>query len=103
MTTAVITAPVPPPTIAPMPTIANAGTLRGGINPVLFSAAANAPPSVAPMNSEGEKMPPDDPEPRLKDVATSFETNSSARNQATPWPPVRIDCTVAYPTQSTKY
>ena len=47
------------------------------------------------MNREGEKMPPDEPEPRLSDVASSFEPNSNARNQATPWPPVRMDCTVA--------
>ena len=44
--------------------------------------AAKAPPSVAPMNSDGEKMPPDEPEPRLSEVASSLQTNSSASSQA---------------------
>ena len=33
---------------------------------------------VAPMNSEGEKMPPEEPEPRLSEVASSLQTNSSS-------------------------
>ena len=43
--------------------------------------AAKAPPSVAPMNSDGEKMPPDEPEPRLSEVASSLQTNSRTSSQ----------------------
>ena len=71
MATAVITAPVPPPTIAPMPTMAKAGTLSCSGRAAL-NRAAKAPPRVAPMKSEGEKMPPDEPEPRLSDVANAL-------------------------------
>ena len=45
-------------------------------------ADAKAPPIVAPMNSEGEKIPPDEPEPRLTVVANSLQTNNSASSQA---------------------
>ena len=66
-----------------MPTMANAGhadrqTGKDGDG----SSPANAPPSVAPMNSDGEKMPPDEPEPRLNDVASSLQAYSSNRNHA---------------------
>jgi hypothetical protein len=81
MVTAVITAPVPPPTMAPMPTMAKAGTLSGVMTPAELSRAAKAPPSVAPMNSDGEKMPPEDPEPRLSDVASSLARVSRPRSQ----------------------
>ncbi len=37
----------------------------------------NAPPRVAPMNSDGEKIPPDEPEPSVSDVASSLATNST--------------------------
>ena len=72
MVTAVIAAPVPPPTIAAMPTMAKAGTLTPAEGSSRFASAAKAPPRVAPMNSDGEKIPPDEPEPRLSDVASSF-------------------------------
>ena len=70
MATAVSAAPVALPTIVPMPTMAKAGILIGRPGKIIDASAANAPPRVAPMNSEGEKMPPDEPEPRLTDVAT---------------------------------
>ena len=39
------------------------------------------------MNSDGEKMPPDEPEPRLSEVASTLQTNSSASSQTpTVWP-----------------
>ena len=69
MVTAVIAAPVPPPTIAAMPMIAKVGTLTPSIGWIAVMKAPNAPPMVAPMNSDGEKIPPDDPEPRLVEVA----------------------------------
>ena len=39
------------------------------------------------MYSDGEKIPPDEPDPRLTDVATSFATESSARKGAVASPP----------------
>ena len=72
MVTAVIAAPVAPPTIAAMPTMAKAGTLTSTAGNNICASAPNAPPSVAPMNSEGEKIPPDEPEPRLSEVAGSL-------------------------------
>ena len=47
------------------------------------------------MNSEGEKIPPEEPDPRLVDVASSLQTNSSANSQAAVSWPNRIACTVA--------
>ena len=39
------------------------------------------------MNSDGEKIPPEEPEPRLTDVANSLQTKSSASSQArVSWP-----------------
>ena len=72
MVTAVIAAPVPPPTIAAMPTIANAGMLMSAEGNKCCASAPKAPPRVAPMNSDGEKIPPDDPDPRLSEVAVNF-------------------------------
>jgi hypothetical protein len=43
---------------------------------------AKAAPKVAPKNSGGEKMPPDDPEPKLTPVATSLQTNNGVSSQA---------------------
>ena len=42
------------------------------------------------MNSEGEKMPPDEPEPRLVDVASILQTNSRPSNQAAEVSPTRM-------------
>ena len=36
---------------------------------------------VAPMNSDGEKMPPEAPEPRLIEVAASLATNSNSEQR----------------------
>ena len=47
------------------------------------------------MNSEGEKMPPDEPEPRLAEVAASLHTNSSASRPTIVRWPVRIAWIVA--------
>ena len=47
------------------------------------------------MNSDGEKMPPEEPEPRLSEVASSLQTNSSSRNQPIVSWPVRIAWIVA--------
>ena len=41
-----------------------------------LTARPKAPPIVAPMNSDGEKMPPEAPEPRLTEVAQSLAANS---------------------------
>ncbi len=48
MMMAVIAAPVPPPTIAPMPTIAKAGTSMGK-GETWAQTPPNAAPSVAPI------------------------------------------------------
>lgn len=42
------------------------------------------------MNSEGEKMPPDDPEPRLVDVASALQMNNRPSNQAADVSPTRM-------------
>ena len=65
-----------------MPTIAKAGKLTGMPGNTVCIADANAAPSAAPMNSDGEKIPPDDPDPRLTDVANSLLTNRIRRNPA---------------------
>ena len=36
------------------------------------------------MNSDGEKMPPDAPEPRVSEVASSFEREEDEQEAATP-------------------
>ena len=63
---------MPPPTIAPMPTMAKAGRLTGRPGSTVPTTDAKAAPSAAPMNSDGEKIPPDDPDPRLTEVANSL-------------------------------
>ena len=55
------------------------------------SKLAKPAPSVAPMKSEGEKIPPDDPEPRLSDVASSLHANSRSGSQAPDIWPSKID------------
>jgi hypothetical protein len=47
------------------------------------------------MNSEGEKMPPDEPAPRLVEVAASLHRNSRAKNHAAGRQPLRIAWIVA--------
>ena len=64
-----------------MPTIAKAGRLTGAPGNSDVTSAAKAAPSVAPMNSDGEKMPPEEPEPRLIEVASSLATASTSRRR----------------------
>ena len=47
------------------------------------------------MNSDGEKMPPDEPEPRLSEVASSLQANSRASKPEPPSLPSRIAWIVA--------
>ena len=47
------------------------------------------------MNSDGEKMPPDEPEPRLTEVAKSLPANSSSSSPARSRWPSRIAWMVA--------
>ena len=86
-----MTPPVPAPTIAAMPTIAADGPVRPACGRARPATAAKAAPSVAPRNSEGEKIPPEAPHPRLIVVATSFNANSSASNPAAVILPSRTD------------
>ena len=91
---------MPPPTIAAMPTMAKLATSIGNGTCSAFSAAAKAPPIAAPMNSEGEKMPPEEPEPRLTEVANSLATNRNSSKapsigRLVPSWPVRIASIVA--------
>ncbi len=81
---------MPLPTIAPMPTIANAGRLISAPGTSVPTRLANAAPRVAPMNSDGEKMPPDEPEPRLMQVAASLQTNSSSSSPPAASPPFSV-------------
>ena len=81
--TAVIAAPVAPPTIAPMPTIAKAGRLIWQVGQQHRDDGGEGSPIVAPMNSDGENTPPDEPEPRLIDVASNLQTNNSTKNHPT--------------------
>ena len=90
MVTAVIAAPVPPPTIAAMPMIAPVVAVTPSIGCTAVIAAPKAPPIVAPMNNEGEKMPPDAPEPRLTEVANSLATNKINSSAGHCRPPVRM-------------
>ena len=89
MVTAVMAAPVPPPTMAAMPTIAEVVVVTPSTGCTAVRRAPNAPPIVAPMNSDGEKMPPDDPDPRLIEVAQSFATNNRINSDGSVRPPVR--------------
>ena len=52
---------------------------------------------VAPMNSDGEKIPPEAPEPRLIEVAASLAANSSDQQRRQARPPVqdRLDGRIA--------
>ena len=95
MVTAVMAAPVPPPTIAAMPIIAQVVTPSPSTGWMALIAAPKAPPMVAPMNSDGEKMPPEAPEPRLTEVAHNLAANSSASRPGTIRPPERIAWIVA--------
>ena len=78
-----------------MPTIANAGRLTGTSGAIAEIDPAKAAPNVAPMNSEGEKMPPDEPEPRLIDVAASLHTSKRASRATIVSRPVRMAWIVA--------
>ena len=42
------------------------------------------------MNNEGEKMPPDEPDPKLSDVATSLHRASTPSSQKVEICPVSI-------------
>ena len=42
------------------------------------------------MNSDGEKMPPEAPEPRLTEVAQSLAANNKTSSAGMPRSPVRI-------------
>ena len=95
MVTAVMAAPVPPPTIAAMPMMAQAVTLKPVDRMNGVDQAPNAPPTVAPMNSEGEKMPPEAPEPRLTEVAQSLAANSTTSSAGIAEIAARIAWTVA--------
>ncbi len=88
-------APVAPPTIAAMPIIANTATEMAGSGKIMCATAPKAAPSVAPMNSEGEKMPPDDPEPRLSDRRQKLAAGEQqSRKGAAANPPISTSCTV---------
>jgi hypothetical protein len=62
---------------------------------MIVAKAPKAPPNVAPIKSEGEKMPPDEPEPRLKEVAVSLQRKSNPRRGAVARPPCKTSWTVA--------
>jgi hypothetical protein len=79
MMMAVMTPPVPAPTMAAMPTIAADGKFKTACGRTSAARDAKAAPSVAPRKSEGEKMPPEAPQPRLIVVANSLRTNSRTR------------------------
>ena len=90
MVTAVIAAPVPPPTMAAMPMMAQVVTPKPSIGWTALTRTPKAPPMVAPMNSEGENIPPEAPEPRLIEVATSLAANSNSSSAGRLKSPVRI-------------
>ena len=78
-----------------MPTMAKDGMSMANGTWSAESMAANAPPIVAPINSDGEKIPPEEPDPRLSEVASSLQKNSSRSSpDAANWP-TNIACTVA--------
>src|SRR6516164_10636994 len=54
---------------------------------VFAQKVPRAPPRVAPIKSEGEKIPPDEPEPRLRHVAASLQAKSSVSSGAVRRPP----------------
>jgi hypothetical protein len=55
ISTAVMAVPVLPPSIAPLPAIANAGALNGAPRSMIPTMEDHAAPGVAPTNSDGEK------------------------------------------------
>ena len=95
MTIAVTTAPVAPPINPAIPiTLALTGSMpRPGT--IWLAAQAKAPPSVAPITSEGEKMPPDPPDPSVSEVAASFNTKINTSNAGTVSRLLSTSCTVA--------
>ena len=75
----------PMPTSAKDPTMSAAGPANG------WTRCATDPPSVAPMKSDGAKMPPDSPHPYDVTVAASLPALSSAIRGSDSWPSSAAD------------
>ena len=90
MVTAVMAAPVPPPTMAAIPIMAQVVTPMPSTGANRFTRTPKAPPSVAPMNKDGEKIPPDAPDPRLIEVAAILAANKTMRSKGSARLPDRI-------------
>ncbi len=58
-----------------------------------WAAAPKAEPSMAPMNSEGAKTPPEPPMPMVRLVAAIFPTSSTSRNPMAYFPPTAFSST----------
>ena len=63
--------------------MAKAERLMSALGSAARTKAAKAAPSAVPMKSDGEKIPPDEPEPRLTEVATSLAANRNSRKVPT--------------------
>ena len=70
-----------PPNTAAMPTRAYAPDAAVTAGKSQWKNVPTALPSAAPMNKDGEKTPPEPPEPSVSEVATSLPATSTARNE----------------------
>ena len=74
---AVMTAPVVLLNIPHIPTIVNMIGLMPIVGNKEFNVNPKIVPSVAPRNKEGENTPPDEPEPKERQVANNLQRNMS--------------------------
>ena len=75
---AVTGACVVPATTAPMPIMAYASGEAVTSGRKACTNRPNSPPATTPRNSDGEKMPPDAPEPSVMHVAASLRRNRAS-------------------------
>ncbi len=93
MITAVIGARAAPANTAPMPTSAYAPAGAVRLGSAVCASCPNAEPSIAPMNRDGAKTPPEPPMAIVRLVATTFAASSSTTNPTTYLPSTACDST----------
>ncbi len=93
MITAVMGARAAPAKTAPIPISPYAPTGPAMPGATWWAVSPNAAPSMAPMNSEGAKTPPEPPMPMVRLVAAILPTSSTTRKPMTYFPPTAFSST----------
>ena len=101
ITAPVMIAPVEAPIPAAIPAMAKATGSAPMPGKRYSMRWATRAPIVAPIKSEGEKTPPDPPEPNVRQVAMNLRPNSRNRSQGSVRTFFRMSMIVAYPTPCT--